>query len=477
MTLDCNQFYINGEWVTPEGRGQLDVINPASETPFASVSLATAADVDAAAAAARAAFPVWSQSSVDERIEVIENILAGITDRVTELAGAISGEMGAPMSLASTAQVRAGMAHFRTIIELLRNFSFEEIRGSTNIVKEPVGVCGFITPWNWPLNQIGCKVAPAIAAGCTMVLKPSEEAPVNAYIFSEIVAASGLPAGVFNMINGTGPEAGAALSAHPEIDMVSFTGSTRAGREVARSAADSIKRVTQELGGKSANIILDDVANFASAVGGGVVRCFINSGQSCNAPTRMLVPKNRMAEASEIAKAAAAAVTVGDPTDEDTKLGPVVNAAQFEKIQGLIQAGVEEGAELLIGGPGRPAGLDKGFYIRPTVFANVSNDMTIAREEIFGPVLCILPYEDDDDAVRIANDTDYGLSGYVTGAPDHAIAIARRLRTGMVHVNGAAGDFNAPFGGYKMSGNGREWGLEGFEEFLETKSIMGYDAA
>jgi aldehyde dehydrogenase (NAD+) len=421
MTLDCNQFYINGEWVTPEGRGQLDVINPASETPFASVSLATAEDVDAAAAAARAAFPLWSQSSVDERIDVIENILAGMTDRVTELAGAISSEMGAPMSLASTAQVRAGMAHFRTIIELLRNFSFEEIRGSTNIVKEPVGACGFITPWNWPLNQIGCKVAPAIAAGCTMVLKPSEEAPVNAYIFAEIVAASGLPAGVFNMINGTGPEAGAALSAHPEIDMVSFTGSTRAGREVARSAADSIKRVTQELGGKSANIILDDVADFASAVGGGVVRCFINSGQSCNAPTRMLVPKNRMAEAGEIAKAAAAAVTVGDPTSEDTKLGPVVNAAQFEKIQRLIHAG-----------------LDKGFYIRPTVFANVSNDMTIAREEIFGPVLCILPYENDDDAVRIANDTDYGLSGYVTGAPDHANAIAKRLRTGMVHVNGAA---------------------------------------
>jgi aldehyde dehydrogenase (NAD+) len=477
MTMDCKSFYIDGQWVTPAENKQLDVINPASEEVFATISLGTANDIDAAARAARAAFSDWSQSSVDERIAVIERILAGMNDRISELAEAVCSEMGAPMSLASTGQVRSGMAHFRTILAILKDFSFEEIRGSTRIVREPVGVCGFITPWNWPLNQIGCKVAPAIAAGCTMILKPSEEAPVSAYILSDIIADAGLPAGVFNMVNGNGIGAGAALSAHPEIDMVSFTGSTRAGREVAKSAADSIKRVTQELGGKSANIILDDAADFTGAVGGGVVRCFINSGQSCNAPSRMLVPKSRMAEAIEIARAAASAVKVGSPMDEDTKLGPVVNAVQFEKIQDLIEKGIEEGAELIVGGPGLPEGIENGFYVRPTVFANVSNDMTIAREEIFGPVLCILPYEDDDDAVRIANDTEYGLSGYVTGDPDHAAAVARRLRTGMVHINGAAGDFSSPFGGYKKSGNGREWGLEGFEEFLETKSMMGYDAA
>lgn len=477
MALDCTQFLINGKWISPPDRPRLDVINPATEETFAEISIATADDVDAAVQAARAAFEAWSQSSVDERIMVLENILAGMNDRLSELADAISSEMGAPMSLARTAQVRAGMAHFRTIIEILKGFDFEEVRGSTRIVREPVGVCGFITPWNWPLNQIGCKVAPAIAAGCTMVLKPSEEAPVSAYVLSEIIADSGLPAGVYNMINGDGPGAGAALSAHPEIDMVSFTGSTRAGRAVAKSAADTIKRVTQELGGKSANIILDDVPDFTSAVSGGVVRCFINSGQSCNAPTRMLVPRERMAEAAEIAKKAASAVQVGPPGEEDTKLGPVVNASQFEKIQCLIKAGIDEGAELVTGGLGRPVGLETGYYIKPTVFANVDNQMTIAREEIFGPVLCILPFDDDDDAVRIANETEYGLSGYVTGEPEHARKVAKQLRTGMVHINGAAGDFNAPFGGYKKSGNGREWGLEGFEEFLEIKSIMGYDAA
>lgn len=477
MTLDCTQFFVNGEWVEPSDRPKLDVINPATEGPYAEISIASPEDVDMAVQAARAAFPSWSESTIDDRIAVLQNILAGMNDRLAELADAVSGEMGAPMSLASTAQVRAGMAHFRTIIEILKNFEFEEIRGSTRIVREPVGVCGFITPWNWPLNQIGCKVAPAIAAGCTMVLKPSEEAPVSAYVISEIIADSGLPAGVYNMINGDGPGAGAALSAHPEVDMVSFTGSTRAGSAVARSAADTIKRVTQELGGKSANIILDDVEDFSGAVSGGVMRCFINSGQSCNAPTRMLVPRERMAEAAKIASKAASLIMVGRPDNGDTNMGPVVNAAQFEKIQGLIESGIEEGAELVVGGPGRPKGLDTGFYVKPTVFANVDNSMRIAREEIFGPVLCILPYDDDDDAIRIANDTEYGLSGYVTGEANHAKSVARRLRTGMVHVNGAAGDFNSPFGGYKKSGNGREWGIEGFEEFLETKSILGYDAA
>ena len=472
-----NKFYINGKWIDPEGRETLEVINPATEQAFATVSLGTAVDVDVAAKAARAAFSEWSQSSVEQRLAVIEKIVGGMKARSAELATAISNEMGAPMSLASTAQVGAGIGHFANIMGILKNYQFEEVRGTTHVVKEPAGVCGFITPWNWPLNQIACKVAPAIAAGCTMVLKPSEVAPVSAYILTEIIAESGLPAGVFNMVNGDGPGVGAAISAHPEFDVVSFTGSTRAGREVAKAAADSIKRVTQELGGKSANIILDDVPDFARAVKGGCISCFNNSGQSCNAPTRMLVPRDRMEEAIEVAAAAASKTTAGDPNDENTRIGPVVNKTQFNKIQGLIETGINEGAELIAGGLGRPEGLETGYYVKPTVFANVSNDMTIAREEIFGPVLCIVPYDDDDDAVSIANDTDYGLSGYVSGEPEHAKAIARRLRTGNVHINGAGPDFNAPFGGYKMSGNGREWGIEGFEEFLETKAIMGFDAA
>lgn len=472
MIKSCNKFYINGSWVEPAGRKTLDVINPATEEAFASISLGTAADVDAAAKAARAAFPAWSQSTIEQRLAVIKNIIAGLKARGDEMATAISNEMGAPMGLAKTAQLGSGIGHFANIIGILENYQFEEIRGTTRIVKEPAGVCGFITPWNWPLNQIACKVAPALAAGCTIVLKPSEVAPISGYILAEIIAESGLPAGVFNLVNGDGPTVGAAIAAHPEIDLVSFTGSTRAGREVAKAAADGIKRVTQELGGKSANIILED-ADFAKAVSGGVFSCFGNSGQSCNAPTRMLVPQARMAEAIEIARAAAAKAKVGDPLDETTRLGPVVSAVQFEKINALIQQGIDEGAELVAGGPGRPQGLSKGYYIQPTVFANVTNDMTIAREEIFGPVLSIIGYKDDADAVRIANDTEYGLSGYVSGEPQHAQNIARQIRTGMVHINGAGPDFSAPFGGYKKSGNGREWGVEGFEEFLETKSILG----
>ena len=473
MTAAYNKFYINGEWMLPADKSILDVINPATEEAFATIGMGTAEDVDAAASAARAAFPEWSQSTVDERKAVIGKILAGMKERGEELAIAISNEMGAPMGLARTAQLGSGMGHFANILSVLENYEFEETRGSTRIVKEAAGVCGFITPWNWPLNQIACKVAPALAAGCTMVLKPSEIAPVSAYLLAEIIADSGLPAGVFNFVNGDGPTVGAAISAHPEIDVVSFTGSTRAGRAVAKAAADGIKRVTQELGGKSANIILDDAPDFAKAVSGGIIGCFGNSGQSCNAPTRMLVPKARLAEAMEIATAAAAKASVGDPSDENTRLGPVVSELQFNKITALIEKGIEEGAELLVGGPGRPEGFDKGYYIRPTVFGNVTNDMTIAREEIFGPVLAILGYEDDADAVRIANDTEYGLSGYVSGEPEHAERIARQLRTGMVHINGAGPDFSAPFGGYKKSGNGREWGVEGFEEYLETKSMMG----
>ena len=472
MTTAYNKFFINGEWVEPD-RPTLEVINPATEEPFATISMGTAADVDGAAKAAKAAFASWSTSSIETRKNVLGNIIAGLKGRSEEMAVAISTEMGAPMGLSKTAQVGSGMGHFMTALKILEDFEFEEIRGSTRIVKESAGVCGFITPWNWPLNQIACKVAPAIAAGCTMVLKPSEIAPVSAYILAEVIAESGLPAGVFNLVNGDGPAVGSAISAHPDIDLVSFTGSTRAGREVARDAADGIKRVTQELGGKSANIILEDVADFAKAVGGGVASCFGNSGQSCNAPTRMLVPAARMAEAIEVAKVAAAKAIVGDPQDDTTKLGPVVSEMQYTKIQGLIAKGVEEGAELIAGGTGRPEGLDKGYYVQPTVFANVTNDMTIAREEIFGPVLSIIAYQDEEDAVRIANDTDYGLSGYVSGEASHAQAVALKLRTGNVHINGAGPDFAAPFGGYKQSGNGREWGIEGFEEFLETKAIMG----
>lgn len=473
MTKAYNKFYINGEWIQPAERDTLDVINPATEEAFATISMGTANDVHAAALAARAVFPFWSQSDKEDRLEVINNIIAGMKARGDELAMAISNEMGAPMGLAKTAQLGSGMGHFMAIVPILENFVFEEMRGTTKIVKEPAGVCGFITPWNWPLNQIACKVAPALAAGCTIILKPSEIAPVSAYILSEIIAEAGLPPGVFNMINGDGLHVGAAISSHPEVDVVSFTGSTRAGREVAKNAADGIKRVTQELGGKSANIILDDVADFTKAVSGGVAGCFGNSGQSCNAPTRMLVPKERMAEAIEIAKAAAAKATVGDPLAETTRLGPVVSAAQFDKIQGLIKAAVAEGAELVAGGLGRPDGLEAGYFVKPTVFGNVHNSMGIATEEVFGPVLSIIGYESDEEAVEIANDTEYGLSGYVSGEQAHAEKVAKQIRTGMVHINNAPTDINAPFGGYKKSGNGREWGLEGFEEYLETKAIMG----
>jgi aldehyde dehydrogenase (NAD+) len=473
MTTAYNKFYINGEWVEPAGRETIDVINPATEEAFATISMGTAEDVDAAAKAARAAFPAWSQSSVEERVAVLKKIMAGIQARAGDLAAAITSEMGAPVGLANAAQVPSGLGHFAAVLPVLENYKFQETRDSTLIVKEAAGVCGFITPWNWPLNQIACKVAPALAAGCTIVLKPSEVAPINAYILAEIIDECGLPPGVFNLVNGDGPNVGAAISAHPEVDVVSFTGSTRAGREVAKAAADGIKRVTQELGGKSANIILDDVADFGKAVFSGVLNCFRNSGQSCNAPTRMLVPKARMAEAIESAKAAVAKAVVGDPTNEGTSLGPVVSELQFNKINALIEAGIKEGAELIAGGPGRPDGLDKGYYIKPTVFANVTNDMTIAREEVFGPVLTIIGYEDDAEAVAIANDTEYGLSGYVSGEPAHAQQIALQIRTGMVHINGAPNDISAPFGGYKKSGNGREWGLEGFEEYLETKAMMG----
>ncbi|MCY4343374.1 MAG: aldehyde dehydrogenase family protein [Gammaproteobacteria bacterium] len=474
------KFYINGEWVEPSTSATLAVINPATEEPIDTIALGGPADVDKAVAAAKAAFETFSQTTREERVALLERIIAAYSGRMGEVAQVISQEMGAPLPLANAAQAPAGLGHFMTTLEVLKTFEFEEDIGTSHVVREPAGVCGFITPWNWPINQIACKVAPALAAGCTMVLKPSEVAPFNAILFAEILDEAGVPTGVFNLVNGDGPTVGTALSSHPDVDMMSFTGSTRAGVEVARNAAPTVKRVAQELGGKSANIILDD-ADFQAAISRDVFGMCMNSGQSCNAPTRMLVPNARMDEAAAIAKAAAENVKVIAPDAEDAaigNIGPVVSEVQFNKIQALIEKGIEEGATLETGGPGRPDGMNQGYYVRPTVFSHVTNDMTIAREEIFGPVLSLIGYEDDADAVRIANDTVYGLSGYISsGDPERAKAIARRIRSGNVHLNGAPMDNKAPFGGYKQSGNGREWGSHGLEEFLEVKAIMGYNAA
>ncbi len=471
---DYLKFYIDGAWVDPAPGGRpLDVINPATEGVAGRITLGGQADVDAAVAAARRAFESYGLFTREQRLELMQNIAAEYQKRYNDVAAAVSEEMGAPMWLATQAHAAIGIGHIMTGIEVLKTYSFEELRGTTMIAKEPVGVCAFITPWNWPINQIACKVVPALATGCTMVLKPSEIAPFSAQVWTEILHAAGVPAGVFNLVNGDGPTVGAALSSHPGVDMVSFTGSTRAGIEVAKNAAPTVKRVTQELGGKSPNIVLDD-ADLQTAVTAGVLQMMTNSGQSCNAPSRMLVPAAKMAQAKEIAKAAAESVTVGSP-DGNAKIGPVVSELQWNKIQGLIQKGIDEGATLVAGGPGRPEGLETGYYVKPTVFADVTNDMTIAREEIFGPVLTMLPYNGEDDAVRIGNDTVYGLAGYVQGEPEHARAVARRLRVGQVFINGAPGDLNAPFGGYKQSGNGREWGAHAFADFLEAKSMLGYD--
>ncbi len=474
---DYLKFYINGQWVDPVQPKTLDVINPATEESIARISMGTKADVNKAVAAAKAAFPKFSTTTRQERIELLQSIIAVYQKRYADIAAAITAEMGAPVKLAQVAQAAMGIAHLNTNLELLKNYEFEYDKGTTHIVREPVGVCGFITPWNWPINQIACKVAPALAVGCTMVLKPSEVAPINAYLFAEVLHEAGVPAGVFNLINGDGVDVGAPLSAHPDVDMVSFTGSTRAGILVSKAAADTVKRVALELGGKSANIVLDD-ADLNKAVSSGIYTMMSNSGQSCNAPSRMLVPAARQDEVIEIARATAATVKAGDPLAEGTAIGPVVSEVQYNKIQALIQKGIEEGATLVAGGLGRPEGVNKGYFVRPTVFANVTNDMTIAREEIFGPVLAILPYKDEQEAVSIANDTVYGLSGYVqSGSVEHARKVASQLRTGNVHLNGAGPDLNAPFGGYKQSGIGREWGEFGFEEFLEVKAVLGYSAA
>ncbi len=469
---NTGQFYIDGSWVSPVGADTLDVINPATEESVATIAMGGPADVDAAVAAARAAFATYSLTTVDERLDLLDRVRSALRPRLEEFAEAITLEMGAPRGLARAMQAEMGIYHVTTAMEVLSTYEFEYVKDTALIVREPLGVVGMITPWNWPINQLACKVAPALAAGCTMVVKPSEVSPLSAIVFAEALDEAGVPAGVFNLVNGDGLNVGAYLSAHPDIDMVSFTGSTRAGIEVAKNAAPTVKRVAQELGGKSANIILDD-ACFEEAISRDAFEMCLNSGQSCNAGTRMLVPRDRMDEAARLAELGMGQLSVGDPQDLANTVGPVASEAQWIKIQELIQVGIDEGATLVCGGCGRPDGLDTGFYVRPTLFADVTNDMRIAREEIFGPVLVIIGYEDDDDAVDIANDTSYGLSGYISGSHDRALAVARRIRTGAMHLNGAGPDLHAPFGGYKQSGNGREWGRHGFEEYLETKAVLG----
>jgi len=473
---DCRQFYIDGKWVSPTTAREWEVANPATEEPIATISLGSAADVDKAVAAAGRAFESYSQTSVEARVALLKRVIEVYTAKSEEMAQTISLEMGCPISLARSAQAAAGLGHLFEIVKVLENFKFEDLKGSTLMRKEPIGVCGLITPWNWPMNHIAAKVAPALAAGCTVELKPSEMAPLSAYLFAQILDKAGVPPGVFNLVNGDGPTVGAAIAAHPDVAMVSFTGSTRAGVAVALAAAPTVKRVTQELGGKSAFIILDD-ADLETAVKEGVQACFRNTGQSCNAPTRMLVPRSKMAEATAAAKKTAEATAVGDPLAEGHHIGPLASKAQFDKVQRLIHVGMAEGARLIAGGPDRPEGMSQGYFVRPTVFADVRNDMTIAREEIFGPVLCMIPYEDEEDAVWIANDTPYGLSGFVSaGDIEHARRVAKRIRSGNVHINNARVDFGGCFGGYKQSGNGREWGEAGLAEFLELKAIFGYTA-
>lgn len=474
---ELTKFYINGEWVEPTGARQVEIINPATEQPVARISLAGREDLDRAVAAAKAAFETFSQTSREERLELLNKLAAAYKERYAEVAEAITLEMGSPAGLAQKAHAATGLGHIATAAEVLQNYEFEEDLGTTRVFKEPIGVCGLITPWNWPMNQVMCKVAPALATGCTVILKPSQVAPLDAYILAELVDAAGYPPGVFNLVNGSGPEVGEWLATHPDVDMISLTGSTYAGAQVSKHAADTIKRVSLELGGKSANIILDD-ADLERAVRIGVLGCFSNTGQSCNAPTRMLVPADRHDEVVELAKRVVEErVVVGAPDDPKTTMGPQANEKQWKSTQKLIQQAIDEGSQLVCGGPGKPEGLEVGYYTKPTIFANLKNSDTIAQEEVFGPVLAIIPYQDEEEAIRIANDSIYGLSGYVSsGDLERARRVASRMRTGMVHINGAPTDIRAPFGGYKQSGNGREWGAHGFDEFLEIKAVMGYES-
>jgi aldehyde dehydrogenase (NAD+) len=471
------QHYVNGAWIDPLQPTLVDVVDPSTEEAFTQIAAGGPRDVDRAVAAAKAAFPSFARTSRKDRLDLLRAILSEYNKRRQDIAEALSREMGAPVKFALERQSATGTLHLERMIAVLQTYKFEDLEGSTMIAREPIGVVGLITPWNWPINQIVCKVAPGIAAACTMVLKPSEVAPLNAIIWSEVMHAAGVPAGVYNMVQGEGAVVGSAMSAHPDIDMMSFTGSTRAGILVAQAAATTVKRVSQELGGKSANILLPDV-DFKAAVTKGVLGMMGNSGQSCNAPTRMFVPADRHDEVKAIAKAAAERVVVGQVNEAGTTIGPVVSEVQFNKIQRLIQAGIDEGAEVVIGGPGRPENLNRGYFVRPTVFAGVRNDMTIAREEIFGPVLSILPYKDEADAIRLANDTVYGLAAYVqSGDLQRARRVAAEMRAGNVFVNYPAGDTAAPFGGYKQSGNGREYGKWALDEFTEVKAVIGYEAA
>jgi aldehyde dehydrogenase (NAD+) len=477
MAYEYRKFYIDGQWVEPAMATEFKVINPATEEVAGVISMGTAADVDRAVAAARRAFDSFSQTSGDDRRGLLEKILAVYKKRYVDVANAIRDEMGAPTKLANGSQAGIGVGHLTAMIDVLKNFKFEDRHGPARLVLEPIGVCALITPWNWPINQVAAKVVPALAAGCTMVLKPSEFSRFSAMVWAEVLHEAGVPKGVFNLINGTGIEVGAALASHPEVDMVSFTGSTRAGTEVAKLAAATVKRVHQELGGKSPNILLDD-ADFERAVKAGVLHVFENSGQSCNAPTRMLVPANRLAEVEAIAKKTAETVTVDDPTSAEIQVGPVVSRIQFERVEDFISKGIAEGAKLVIGGEGRPDGLKKGYYVKPTIFSNVNNNMLIAREEIFGPVLAILPYQTEEEAIRIANDTPYGLQAYVwSNDLARANRVGRRIRAGRITINGKSGDMSTPFGGFKKSGNGREWGEHGLRDFLEVKAVIGAEVA
>jgi aldehyde dehydrogenase (NAD+) len=468
------KFYINGEWVNPAIPNQFDVINPATEEAFTQISMGSKADVDKAVAAAKAAFPAYAKWSVEDRVALLERVLELYATRHDEIAKAISLEMGAPITMSKADQAAVGSIHFQSALDALKEFTFEKKDRGVFLRHEPIGVCGLITPWNWPMNQVAVKVAPALAAGCTIILKPSEIAPLDAMILAEILHESGVPAGVFNLVNGNGPDVGEVMSNHPDIHMMSFTGSTRGGIAVARASANTVKRVSQELGGKSANIILRD-ADIAQAVYDGVLYCMDNSGQSCNAPTRMLVPQESMDIVIEAARKAAESLKMGDPADASTDLGPVVSDVQFEKIQGLIQKGIDEGATLVTGGTGLPDHLDKGYFVKVTVFANANNDMTIAREEIFGPVIALIGYDTEEEAIDIANDTEYGLAGYVSsGNMDHAKEVATQIRAGQVIVNYKSGNADTPFGGYKQSGNGREKGVWGLHDYLEVKAITGF---
>jgi aldehyde dehydrogenase (NAD+) len=468
------KFYMDGAWVDPTTPSTLGIINPATEETFAQISLGSRSDVDRTAKAARRAFAAYSVTSVEQRLFWLQKIIEGFRARLPELARIMTLEMGAPITFATQRQATVALFHFEEAARVLANYTFEERMGNGIVRREPIGVCGLITPWNWPLNQVASKVAPALATGCTVVLKPSEIAPLSAMLFAEIVDDAGLPAGVFNLVNGDGPTVGEAIAAHPEIDMVSFTGSTAAGVRVARLAADTVKRVAQELGGKSANIILAD-ADLKTAVIEGVHACYTNAGQNCQSPTRMLIPRAQRDAAFAAAREAVDTIRLGDPLDPASTMGPLVSQVQFEKVQELIQSGIDEGATLVAGGTGRPSELNRGYYVRPTVFGDVTPHMKIAREEIFGPVLSIISYDTEDEAIGIANDTPFGLAGFVQSSdPDRARAIANRIRAGRVYLNGAPFDRSLPFGGYKQSGNGREFGIFGFEEYLEVKAILGH---